>query len=469
MSATHLELAVKDGGESCKSKGLRAGCEQQPRPLAAWLAVLDTEGEPKWLANARRNASTAFAQVGLPTRKNEEWRYSEPRIRGLESASFNVTTTAAIPAGINLTDLGIPMLGGRTMVFVDGDFVPSLSSPLADGVQLLPLAGALADDSLQARLSLTGGQETGFDLLNTALFKDGVLVDVPKNVDVSEVFHLIFVNRIPGMATHPRVLVRLGANSRLHLIESRVCTADESLSNSVTQLQVGPGATLHHVATLEGSGNSRQLEHIAVSVAADGRFRSNLTVIGSSESESEGPSALVRVDLDVDLVGEGAECTLEGLYLGAANDHIDCHTRIDHRVPCCTSRQLYKGILAGKAKAVFNGKVLVHVDAQHSQAQQSNKNLLLSEGALVSTKPQLEIWADDVQCAHGATVGRLDEDALFYMQSRGLPKTEARKLLRVAFANEICSGVRSNPMRAHLEEVLASWLSRVDASLAVTP
>lgn len=256
--------------------------------------------------------------------------------------------------------------------------------------------------------------------------------------------------------SHPRTLVVLGAGSEANIVESYLgVNGGAYLCNAVTELIGGDDAIVqHHRIQREGASG----HHVGLVAATLGRG-SSLTAHSITLS-----GGLVRNDVHVALDGEGAECALNGLYLAAGKEHVDNFTEIEHVRPRASSKELYKGILEGAAHAVFNGKIVVHKDAQKTDARQTNKNLLLSPEAVVNTNPQLEIYADDVKCTHGSTIGQLDADALFYLRSRGLDPDEARNLLRLAFANEIVGRIRLEPLRSALDRYLAEKFHRVSGS-----
>jgi Fe-S cluster assembly protein SufD len=265
---------------------------------------------------------------------------------------------------------------------------------------------------------------------------------------VAEPIQLVFLttpSAEPAVA-HPRTLILAGINSQAAIIETFAALEDGVyFTNGVTEIVLGEGAVLDHTKVQRESKNAF---HIATQQVHQARA-SNIT----SHSIALG-GGLVRNDVNVVLDAEGCECTLNGLYLANGRQHIDNHTRIDHARPHCASHELYKGILDGKAHGVFNGKIYVHQDAQKTDAKQTNKTLLLSEDAVINSKPQLEIYADDVKCTHGATIGQLDEEAVFYLRSRGVGQEEARSLLTYAFANDIISRIKVEPIRAGLEQAL---------------
>jgi Fe-S cluster assembly protein SufD len=321
----------------------------------------------------------------------------------------------------------------------------------APGIRVESLANALRGDDgvLRSHLSrYVRYQEHSFVALNTAFVEDGALVLIPKGEMVEEPIHLIFVSTGQNrpVISHPRNLIVLDEGSQACIVESHVGTGSGTyFANAVTEIVGGEGASIEYFL-LEREGNAGF--HVG---ALEAQLSRQCTL--SAHSITLG-GALVRNDVHVVLNGEGSGCSLNGLYLVDGKQHVDNHTEIEHYKPHARSQELYKGILSGSARGVFNGKILVHKDAQKSDARQTNKNLLLSENAVINTKPQLEIYADDVKCSHGSTVGQLDRDALFYLRSRGIPLGEAQSLLSYAFASEVISKIKIAPMRAQLDDYL---------------
>jgi Fe-S cluster assembly protein SufD len=295
---------------------------------------------------------------------------------------------------------------------------------------------------------LANQEEHPFTALNTAFLHDGVFLYLPRGRVVEEPIVLQFVASSAAEASFhaPRVLVVAEANSQARLVEDYVGQGQAAyFTNAVTELQAGEGAILDHYLLQRERPNGFHVGHLQVRLERSSRLTAHSLDFGGQ---------LVRHEVHVALAGEGGECTLNGLYLAGGQQLIDNHTRIDHARAHCTSHQLYKGILDGQARGVFSGKIQVHQDAQKTDARQTNQTLLLSNEALINTKPQLEIYADDVKCTHGATVGQLDTESLFYLRSRGLGEPEARRLLVFAFANDIIGRVEIEALRSRLESDL---------------
>jgi Fe-S cluster assembly protein SufD len=292
--------------------------------------------------------------------------------------------------------------------------------------------------------------DNGVKALNTAFLQSGVFLLIPRNVKLETPLQITFVSDGPHAASFPRLLVVAEENSSATLIESFVSSGDEShFTNAIAEIVVKDGARFEHYRL---QTENRHVYHVATTAAELGRASSyDVTSINFG-------AQLARHDVSVVMDHEGAECWVDGLYVGGANQHTDTHSVIDHKQPHCNSHQLYKGILDGNARAVFNGKIFVREGAQKTDAMQTNKNLLLSPNARVDTKPQLEIYADDVKCAHGAAVGQIDEEELFYLQARGMNPELARSLLTYGFAEEVIGKIKIDSIRAQLDEAVLTHL-----------
>jgi Fe-S cluster assembly protein SufD len=409
-----------------------------------------------WTQPLRKAAMARFAELGFPTTRQEEWKYTNvaPIARVPFHPGQRPSREAATEA---LRAAGAPQLSGVQLIFVNGHYMPELSSlpELPRGLHVGGLATALTQR--QPRLEpylarYADVEEHAFVALNTALMRDGAYVYVPRGVAVDRPIHLIFLMQPGGerMVAHPRNLFVLEESAQATFIETYLGPADEAyLTNAVTELVLGENAMAEHCKLgWEGSA-AFHIATLQVQQARSSRFVSHAFTFGG---------ALVRNDINAALEGEGAECTLNGLYMAAAQQHLDNHTRIDHVTPHGMSRELYKGILGGKARGVFNGKIVVHKDARQTDAIQTNKNLLLSGDASIDTKPQLEILNNDVKCAHGSTIGRLEANAIFYLRSRGLSAEDASRLLTYAFASELVERITLEPLRTKLNDFILTWL-----------
>jgi Fe-S cluster assembly protein SufD len=412
-------------------------------------------GAPAWLVTLRRNAFERFAALGFPTTHDEDWKYTN--VGAIAKTRFEPGRMVAVePERFPLADMGC----ATRLVFVNGIFSRDLSSMDHEqqGVRVhslkeLLLAGSEIVESHFARDARFDNQ--AFVALNTALAEDGAVVEVDKDAVLGEPIHLLFLSVPNGGPTvsHPRNLIVAGRGSQSSVIETYVGAGGAAcFTNAVTEIRLGDGTVFDHYRIQQ---ESDQAFHVATVQAVQGRqsvFSSHNIALGA---------ALARNDVNSVLDAEGAECFLNGLFFAAGTQHVDNHTMLDHAKPHCQSRELYKGILAGRGVGVFNGKIVVRKDAQKTNAIQSSRNLLLSGEAVVNTKPQLEIFADDVRCTHGATVGQIDQEALFYMQSRGIPAGVARQLLIHAFAGEVLDLMKWQPAREKLADELHGILSQV--------
>lgn len=409
-------------------------------------------GSPPWGESLRRAAIARFAQLGFPTTGDEEWRFT--KLAPLAEIAFE--PIGPVPGSIGADEffrvVPLPPESLR-LVLVDGRYAPGLSCTqgLPDGVIVQSLA-----ESLRGRCELVerhlGKQvvyrEHAFIALNTAFLEDGVFVYVPHGVVLQRPIHLVHVWTASGVprAAHPRNLIVLDRHAAATVVESyRAWGESVAFTNPVTEVALGENSRLAHYKLQQESRRAFHLATLGVRQQRDSSFSSQYISLGGS---------LVRNETNVLLVAENCQCTLGGLYVAAGTQHVDSRTRVDHAKPHCTSHELYKGILDDRAEGVFNGKIFVHPDAQKTDAKQTNQTLLLSDGAVINTKPQLEIFADDVKCTHGATVGQLDRESLFYLRSRGIPHQQARNLLIYAFANDVVARINIPEVRAELEEVL---------------
>ena len=432
---------------------------------AAAYAAQPTDG-PEVVRGLRRRGWDAFQSLGLPTarRGNEPWKYTNAAPIAREAFAFGHTLSAE-DAGLTLADARATAPwqdDWRTLVMVDGVFAPALSDGVAvaqtGGLTIAPLPDALCGGDV-ALGSLAAPEDDGFIALNTAFMRDGAVISIPAGADAG-VVNVVYLTtgREQPRVTYPRTLIDAAANSSVTVIETFAGPDGvRYLTNAVTEATIGDGASVEHYRLLtEGMdayhvGVSRVLQH------KDSAF--------SSVSIARG-AALGRNDFAVKLAGTGAECTLNGLYLTKGNQHIDNYINIDHAEPYGTSRMFYKGILDGRSRAVFGGNVTVRKDAQKTDAQQTDKNLLLSEYAEVDSKPSLLIYADDVKCGHGATAGHIDADTVFYMRSRGLDLSTASRILIHAFASEIIDTVALEPLREYLDEQFQGAIPDADLSLS---
>lgn len=411
-----------------------------------------------WVHQLRKAAIARFAELGFPTTRHEEWKYTA--VAPIAKVPFTrVGDDRPMFLSGALERFSFGLSAGARLVFVNGHYSRKLSSleSLPSGVRVGSLAAALTADRELIEPHLAGHaryQDHAFVALNTAFIEDGAFLYVSPGKVVGDPIHLLFISTAPGTApaSYPRNLIVAGNNSQVRIVETYVGVGKHvSFTNAVTEIVVGENAAIDHYTLQRESEEAFHIATLQVHQARSSTFASHSLAVGG---------ALVRNDVNVVLDGEGSECTLNGLYMVTGQQHVDHHTRIDHARPHCLSRQLYKGVLDGKARGVFNGKIVVHPPAQKTDARQTNKNLLLSGDALIDTKPQLEINNNDVKCTHGSTIGRLDEDSIFYLRSRGIGLEAARSLLTYAFASEIINRIKVEPLRAKLENLVVTRLQQ---------
>ena len=411
------------------------------------------DGEPAWLSELRREAFARFTALGFPTTKEEAWRYTS--VAPIAKRPFR--PAAGESARLSRRPLPAPLPGGEgaRFVFVNGRLAPELSRGSFGAGVVVTLREALRDrpEAVEAHLGKVAGfEKSAFTALNTAFLEDGAFILLPKGAVVEEPVHLVFLSAAGSepVVSHTRVLVVAEANSQAKIIETYV--GDSAyFTNAVTEIVCGDGAVVEHYNVQREGPLAFHVQTIQAAQGRGSRFDSHNLCLGA---------ALARTDINVLFQAEGGECSLNGLFVTAGAQHVDNHTLIDHARPHCTSRELYKGILDGKSRGVFHGKIVVRPDAQKTDAIQTNKNLLLSREALVNSTPALEILADDVKCRHGSTIGQLDASALFYLRARGLGEAEARAMLTYGFAADLTSRIRVPWIREEAEAFVGGRLAR---------
>ena len=409
--------------------------------------------QPSWVFPLRKAGIARFAELGYPTLKQEDWRFTNiaPIARLPFKPVFEGTSDGLVPEAV----AAFPFGGLHTcrLVFVNGHFVEELSTPgiQPEGVLVKSLAAGLAADASLVEKHLgryTLGEPNPFTALNTAFFQDGGLVYVPAGRVLETPIHLLFIStaKEPGSTAHPRNLIIAERGSRVTILESYVRTVDAPyFTNTVTELALGEGAVVEHCKFQDESLSAFHMAAIHAHLGRGCRLISHSIATGAR---------LSRNNIRTTLAGERIECVLNGLYLTSGDQLADHHMVVEHAQPHCNSHEYYNGILDGRSKGVFHGRILVQPDAQKTDAKQTNKNLLLSDEATVDTKPQLEIYADDVKCTHGATIGQLNEESIFYLRTRGIGKHTARRMLIHAFAGEIIERIRHAPAREELDKLV---------------
>jgi Fe-S cluster assembly protein SufD len=402
----------------------------------AWLELFTKQPPaPAWLQPLRDAAFARFAALGFPNTHHEEWRFTNV-------APIARTAFAAGRQGAVATKLA---KGPVQLVFANGHLLTRPES-LPKGLE----AGGFAADPAAIAQHLgkhASFAENAFVALNTAMLSDGAFVRVARGAVIEEpieIFYLTTAGAQP-IALHPRALIVVGADAHCTIVERYQGAGDGVyFNNAVTEIAVGDRAVVDHYKVQQESLSAFHIATLQATIGRSATFASHSISLGG---------ALVRNDVNATL-SEGSDATLNGLYIVNGTQHVDNHTLIDHAMPHGTSHELYKGILDGKAHAVFNGKIIVRPDAQKTDSKQTNKNLVLSDDAVVDTKPELQIFADDVRCTHGATIGQLDAESLFYLQSRGIGKRQARSLLTQAFAQDVVDRIKVQSLRDSLEKVL---------------
>ena len=426
------------------------------RLVAAYraFAANGASGAPAWLKDLREGAIARFDALGFPTTKQEAWRFTN--VAALTETAFDLAHPASrIP---QLAEIQPFLLGdGPRLVFVNGFLVRSLSTPLSDGVRLDGLAQALVDtpDLVRQHLSKYAAfTDRPFAALNTAFVHDGAFVYVPAKVTIEEPIQLLFLTTpVDGerVVAHPRNLIVLEREARATVVETYASLEDGVYwTNAVTEVVVGDGA---RVDCYRVQRESDQAYHVAVTDVHQGRDTTvNVHAVAFG-------AALARHDLRGTLAGPGGYLILNGLYVLDGEQHADHHTAIDHAAPHCESHEYFNGVLDGRSRGIFNGRIIVRPGAQKTDSKQTNNNLLLSGEAHADSQPQLEIYADDVKCTHGSTVGPLDPKALFYLRSRGIGEVDARRLMTYGFAAEILNRMDVAPLRAQLDAIVRARLA----------
>jgi len=411
------------------------------------------QAAPTWLKERRESAAKQFAAVGYPTTRDEDWRFTN--IKPIAEASWPLAQGGFKQAEALVASVNVP--GAVRLAIVNGQFAAGLSdlSALPKGLRIASLRDGARDatDGIETHLAKVFNIASHpFAALNTAFLDDGVAIMVTAGALVETPVHIVIVTGGDGQAVvaHPRVLIVAGEHSQVRVAQTFIGAPDTAyFNNAVVEVVVGPSALVQLYTDQRESDHAFHIANIQAHVEAKGVFESHAFSTGAR---------IMRHDIGIGLKGEGADCTMNGVYLADGERLMDTHTSLDHAMPHCTSHEIYKGILAGKAKAVFNGRIIVQLDAQKTDAKQTNRALLLSDDATINSNPQLEIFADDVKCTHGAAVGQLDEEALFYLQARGLTRADARDMLLHAFAGEVLEGLKIPALR---EQVEANFFTRL--------
>jgi Fe-S cluster assembly protein SufD len=416
--------------------------------------------ELPWLRTLRLTGFSRFSEMGFPTLRDEDWRFTN--LAPIVQTPFRLSRNGhALPSK---NDLARFFMSGAacTLVFIDGRFARALSSlgSLPRGVTVASLADELAKNpgALEPHLGrYLNIERDPFSALNTAFVEDGGFIHVAKNVTVEAPIQLLFVSTAHDFpaVSYPRNLIVAEESSQVTVAEDYVSLGGKALCNTATELIAGDNSVVSHYMIEREDVEAFNVSTLRIQQGRSANVASHSVLIGG---------ALVRNNVHPVLTGEGGECLINGLFVGGDRQHLDNYMLVEHASPRCGSRQFYNGILSGHAHGVFHGRIIVHKDAQKTDAKQTNRNLLLSDTAQIDTKPQLEIYADDVKCTHGATIGQIEEDALFYLRSRGIDEAAARRLLLMAFANECLERMKAGPAREHVESLINHYVAAVTGS-----
>lgn len=400
----------------------------------------------------RQDAISKFADLDFPTIKNEEWKYTSVSDVFKHQFTPSCLQRDSLTHNPAIDNLFINIQNKNVLIFINGFLSKDLSKinlanagVIVDGIEKV---NSLQNEIFEQHFGKYSAYENGFNALNSAFVQDGAFIFIPENQIIEEPIYLVYLNgeENANILSQPRNLFVLGKNSHVNLIEVHASNSQSPyLTNSLTEIIVGENSNIDHYKIQNESLSSFHVSKIQVEQKANSKYTSHSISLGGS---------LTRNDINSVLNGTGCEANYYGLYFVDGKQHVDNHTLVDHATPHCFSNELYKGILADDSKGVFNGKILVRKDAQKTNAYQSNKNLLLSGNARIDTKPQLEIFADDVRCTHGATVGQIDEEALFYLRARGIDEKNARSLLVNAFASDILEFIKIDELKLKMNEIV---------------
>jgi Fe-S cluster assembly protein SufD len=403
----------------------------------------------------KRAAINRFEELGFPTTRDEEWKYSSVKDLISEAYHFNAQSSLQLA---DLQDLKIPEQVANILYFVNGHYKPELSSIVSSSDKIIvdSLQNAYKENPelVNSYFNDLVDDSDAFTSLNTAFASDGVFIHVPDNQVVEHPVVLRFISdaRQENVGSQPRNIIIVGENAQVKVAEAFRTLGDQrSFTNSVTEIYVARSANVEYYKVQNESENAYHVGTTQVRMRDNSHFYAGTVTLNGK---------FTRNNLNIALDGEHCDAHMYGLYFPDGTQHVDNHTVADHRKPNSESNELYKGILRDKSKGVFNGKIFVREDAQKTNAFQSCKNIVLSTEASMNTKPQLEIFADDVKCSHGTTTGQIDEEALFYMRSRGISKNEAMSLLMYAFCADVISQIKIDSVREYLENVIAEKLSR---------
>jgi Fe-S cluster assembly protein SufD len=428
---------------------------EQTNPYAAefkTFAPTVANKNPPWINQTRKSAIAHFAEIGFPTVQQEDWKYTN--VAPLVNFPFKPATSQ--PAPISADDIKqftFNDMRGSRLVFLNGQFAQNLSRIFDESeIALASLLSAMEifPRTVEKHLgNYARYDENAFTSLNTAFFQDGAFISLPDDTQLDAPVHLLFLSSAAekGATTHPRTLILVGKRSKMTVIENYVTIGNAPcFTNSVTEIHLQDDAELEHCKVQMECSDCFHIATIQAQQRQNSRFTSHSISLGGK---------IARNDIKTSFIGEGCHSLLNGLYLGRDEQLVDHHTSVEHAKPRCQSHEFYHGVLDGNSRGVFNGKIFVHQDAQKTDAKQTNRNLLLSDSATIDTKPQLEIFAHDVKCTHGATVGQLDEQAIFYLRARGIGINAARQMLIYAFVSDVVNRISIEPVRRELDRILS--------------
>jgi Fe-S cluster assembly protein SufD len=409
--------------------------------------------QPQWLSPLRSAAIKTFADLGFPTLHDEDWRFTN--VAPIAALPFKPASEAAVNGAESKVLNGAPFaqLPGMRLVFVNGFFSAKLSraAKLPNGARVENLSAAMAKDSALIEKHLgkyAATKDNAFAALNQAFFADGAFISIPAGVEIAEPIQLVYISsaKQSGETIQPRNLIIAGANSKATIVESYLSAGGAAyFTNAVTEMVAGDNAAIEHVKLQDETTSAFHMATIAGEFGRASNVNVHSFALGAK---------LSRNNIRTKLAGEGLECILNGLYLTRNEQLADHHMIVEHAQPHCASHEYFNGILDDKSRGVFHGRIYVHPIAQKTDAKQTNKNLLLSDDATADTKPQLEIYADDVKCTHGATIGQLNSESIFYLRARGIPEKTARRMLIHAFAGEIVERIKCTPVREELDKLV---------------
>ncbi|MDN3670616.1 Fe-S cluster assembly protein SufD [Echinicola jeungdonensis] len=418
----------------------------------SFIELIANLPKPDQFASIKNTALEVLQSQGLPAPKAEEYKFTGVS-KKLESAISNLKTPQkASVSSEMIQEALIPGLDADVLVFNNGQWDKEASDYKEENYSITRLT-EIPEDAVQFLGKIAKPEKDAFTALNTSLFQDGIYLDVPKNKVVDRPILFLYFNQAnEGQVISPRVLIHTEGGSEASFIEKIISIDEEPyFLNGVTEINVGENAHLTYYKFQDENKSAIEVNNFEADVHRDSTFSS---VVLSLQGD------MIRNNLSLNLLDSGCEGNMYGLYLLNGNSHVDNHTNVDHTMPHSDSNELYKGILDNKSKGVFNGKIFVRQDAQKTNAFQQNNNILLSDDAIIHTKPQLEIWADDVKCSHGCTTGQLDDEALYYLRTRGIGKDKAKGLLLYAFAGEILDHIKNEALKEYCIQLVQERLGK---------